>query len=205
MSPVKHSSDFLASRMRENTEIIHNRVEKRVFLQNLAKGKVSKELYCQYLVDLKHIYEGLEKKLDQNCSHKATGQLCIPTLYRTKNLEEDIKALGIKNLKPGDKAQEYCKYLENIEQDKSHLLVAHAFTRYLGDLFGGQLLYKKVDKMWKGVTAFYTFEVPSCRKFAQKICKILNTLPLSGTQQNEIVKEAYKAFEFADKMLASLE
>jgi len=191
--------------MREKTKIIHNRVETRAFLQNLVKGKVSKELYCQYLVDLKHIYEGLEKKLEKNCLHKATGQLCIPTLYRTKSLEEDIKALGIKNLKPGDKAQEYCKYLENIEQDKSHVLVAHAYTRYLGDLFGGQLLCKKVDKMWKGVTAFYTFKVTSCSKFAREIRNILNTLPLSSIQQDEIVKEAYKAFEFADKMLASLE
>ncbi|RXN19983.1 heme oxygenase-like protein [Labeo rohita] len=81
------------------------------------------------------------------------------------------------------------------------LLVAHAYTRYLGDLSGGQVLGKITQKSLglsgnKGVLFFSFPGVSSPNKFKQLYRSRMNSIELTEKQRREVLDEATRAFEF---------
>jgi heme oxygenase len=90
------------------------------------------------------------------------------------------------------------------------LLIAHAYTRYLGDLSGGQIL-KRLARggmqlpEGKG-TAFYEFTaIPDAKAFKRDYRKVLNSLPLDSTTCEQIVAEANLAFGLNMALFQELE
>lgn len=92
-----------------------------------------------------------------------------------------------------------------------YLFVAHQYTRYLGDLFGGQMMGSMASRSMdlpadgSGV-AFYTFEgVPSTKDFITEWYTTLNALGVSDAQQQSIVDEANLVFQLNIGILEELE
>ena len=81
------------------------------------------------------------------------------------------------------------------------LLVAHAYTRYMGDLSGGQIL-KNIAKRAMGLkngdgTAFYEFEkIKNHGAFKKEYRAALDTLPVDDATQDRIVEEAKLCLSF---------
>lgn len=79
--------------------------------------------------------------------------------------------------------------------------MAHAYTRYLGDLSGGQVLGKITQKSLglsgnKGV-AFFSFPgVTSPNKFKQLYRGRMNSIDLTEQERRHVLDEATRAFEF---------
>jgi heme oxygenase len=97
-----------------------------------------------------------------------------------------------------------------ISNEKPELLVAHAYTRYLGDLSGGQILKKIAQRAMnlsdgKGL-AFYEFnEVKDEQEFKQNYKKALDSLALDSILADQIVAEANISFTMNMKMFQELE
>jgi heme oxygenase len=108
--------------------------------------------------------------------------------------------------------------------DKLYLFVAHQYTRYLGDLFGGQMMGKMavssldlpliVTKTGDGKTSgssawgvqFYTFDgIPNANQYITNWYERLNSLDLSDEQKQEIVDEANLVFDLNIELLQELE
>ena len=92
-----------------------------------------------------------------------------------------------------------------------YLFVAHQYTRYLGDLFGGQMMGNMASRSMdlpqdgSGV-AFYTFDnVPSTKDFITEWYTTLNDLGVSAAQQQAIVDEANLVFSLNIGILEELE
>lgn len=92
-----------------------------------------------------------------------------------------------------------------------YLFVAHQYTRYLGDLFGGQMMGSMASKSMdlpadgSGV-AFYTFDqVDSTKDFITDWYTSLNALGASHEQQQAIVDEANRVFVLNIGILEELE
>jgi heme oxygenase (biliverdin-producing, ferredoxin) len=89
-------------------------------------------------------------------------------------------------------------------------MVAHLYTRYLGDLSGGQILKKiAVNAMnlqdGEG-TAFYEFEqIPDEKAFKNNYRQVMNDLPIEGAKLDEVVDEANAAFDMNMVMFNELE
>ena len=71
---------------------------------------------------------------------------------------------------------------------------AHAYTRYLGDLSGGQIIKRMLERHY-GLTddglAFYTFaEIPKSKPFKDVYRERLDALALTSAQRAEVVEEA---------------
>jgi len=81
------------------------------------------------------------------------------------------------------------------------LLLSHAYTRYLGDLSGGQILAREIAKAY-GLsetgpgTAFYRFEeLQTCLKQAKAQYRLsMDALELSTEHKDALVREAKVAF-----------
>lgn len=92
-----------------------------------------------------------------------------------------------------------------------YLFVAHQYTRYLGDLFGGQMMgnmaARSMDLPSDGSgVAFYTFEgVDSVRDFITDWYTALNALDLTPRQKQDIVDEANLVFALNIGLFEELE
>lgn len=82
------------------------------------------------------------------------------------------------------------------------MLVAHSYTRYMGDLSGGQILKKvaqralKLPSTGEGLN-FYQFEgIHSHKGFKQLYRSRMNELEMDTETKERIVKESNRAFGF---------
>lgn len=78
--------------------------------------------------------------------------------------------------------------------------MAHAYTRYLGDLSGGQVLGRIAQKSMKlsssdGLSFFAFPGVSSPNLFKQLYRSRMNSVELTEEQRSEVLGEAVRAFE----------
>jgi heme oxygenase len=89
-------------------------------------------------------------------------------------------------------------------------LTVHHANRYLGDLFGGQMMGGMATRTLgleegKGI-AFYQFPaIPDNKAFIEEWYGALNELPLSAEQKQAIVDEANLVFAFNIELFSELE
>lgn len=79
--------------------------------------------------------------------------------------------------------------------------MAHAYTRYLGDLSGGQVLGKITQKSLglssKEGLSFFSFPgVTSPNRFKQLYRSRMNSIELTEEERAAVLEEAVAAFEF---------
>lgn len=92
-------------------------------------------------------------------------------------------------------------HIFQIGEESPELLVAHAYTRYLGDLSGGQVLGKITQKSLglssKEGLSFFSFPgVTSPNRFKQLYRSRMNSIELMDEQRAAVLQEAVDAFEF---------
>lgn len=157
------------------------------------------------MASLFHIYEALEEEIERNKENPVYAPLYFPEeLHRKAALEQDLAFWY------GPRWQEaipytpamkrYVQQLQKVGRTEPELLVAHAYTRYLGDLSGGQVLKKIAQKALdlpssgEGL-AFFTFpNIASATKFKQLYRSRMNTLEMTPEVRQRVIEEAKTAF-----------
>jgi len=99
--------------------------------------------------------------------------------------------------------------IEEVARDEPFLLVAHMYTRYLGDLFGGQMMggmARRSLKLADGQgTAFYEFgAIPNKDTFIAEWYSSLNALDLTEAQKQAVVDEGNNVFALNIDVLEEL-
>jgi len=139
--------------------------------------------------------------------------LDYPTLRRSESLKKDMDFFyGEKwqdDIQPSPAAMAYVARIKEIAEAKPYLMVAHQYTRYLGDLFGGQMMSGMARRSLSlengDGTAFYTFDdIPSAKDFITEWYTSLNALDLTQQQKEDIVDEANLVFELNIDVLQEL-
>ncbi|MBS3164944.1 biliverdin-producing heme oxygenase [Candidatus Woesearchaeota archaeon] len=198
----------LADILREGTKDAHRRTERGVPLR-AVKRFLSREVYSSYLRDLHDVYEALESGLEQ-AQHPLVAPLRIPELYRTHALEEDLLyfcGAGWATAQVSPAGAAYRSRLEELASQQPELLVSHAYVRYLGDLFGGQVIRKIIRaalQLPKGEgTAFYEFPL-GIKEGRDSVRSALNALPVDEAMSQRLVAEANYAFELTGAIFREL-
>uniref|UniRef100_A0A8C5YYU7 heme oxygenase (biliverdin-producing) n=1 Tax=Marmota marmota marmota TaxID=9994 RepID=A0A8C5YYU7_MARMA len=197
----------LSELLKEGTKEAHDRAENTQFVKDFLKGNIKKELFKLATAALYFTYSALEEEMDRNKDHPAFAPLYFPTeLHRKEALTKDMEYFFGENweelVKCSEAAQKYVERIHYIGQNEPELLVAHAYTRYMGDLSGGQVLKKVAQRALKlpstgEGTQFYLFEhVDNAQQFKQFYRSRMNALDLNLKTKERIVEEANKAFEY---------
>jgi heme oxygenase len=138
-------------------------------------------------------------------------------LNRTANLEQDLAFYYGENWKndiaPLPAGKVYCDRLQELIEKNPILLIAHAYTRYMGDLSGGQslkgIIRSALELPDEKGTRFYEFEAFSTpaerRAFKDVYRQALDDLPLDDLTINAIVEEANYAFALNRDVMHDLE
>ncbi len=207
-------SSNLAVRLREGTKKSHTMAENVGFIKCFLKGTVEKSSYRKLVSDLYFVYQAMEEEMDRLKDHPIVSKIYFPELNREKSLETDLNyyfgSHWKETIKPSQAAQDYVDRIHEIGRTQPELLVAHSYTRYLGDLSGGQIL-KGIAERGMNLsdgegTAFYTFETISDEKaFKDKYRQAMNDLPVDETTVDQIVDEANDSFHQNMLMFQELE
>jgi len=206
----------LATRLKVGTADAHKEAETVNFVREFIKGKVSREIYAQLVVNLYHIYGALEEALEACADHELVDPIHFPDeLERTQSLRKDAEFfLGPKwesEMQPSPVTLEYVQRIREVARDNPELIVPHAYTRYLGDLSGGQVLRKaairglKLPDDGSGV-CFYIFKrVRDMKVFKNMYRARLDALDASKLVVDSMVEEANRAFDFNTRIFRELD
>lgn len=187
-------------RLRTGTAAAHREAEGAAFVKAIFDATVSRADYVRFLHALKAIYGALEAGLEANRHDPRVAPLALDRVYRSEPLAADLSFYAGPQPTPLAATIRYVTQLESISRAAPHRLVAHAYTRYLGDLSGGQSLKKCIQRAFQlpgseGV-AFYEFSaITDLNAFKGQYRTGLDTLPLSAAEQQDVVEEAVLAFE----------
>jgi heme oxygenase len=210
-------SQDLAQQLREGTKHSHTTAENTAYMKCFLKGIVEREPFRKMLANLYGVYSALEAELQRHANHPIVGPMVFPNIYRSANLERDLAFYygdpwreQIVTLHAG---QVYVDRIHEVANTDPSLLIAHAYTRYMGDLSGGQAL-KNIVRSALNLppnqgTGLYDFEqlptVEAKREFKEKYRQTLNSLPVDEATIQRIVDEANYAFHLNHDVVHELE
>jgi len=196
------------------TKKSHSAAENTSFVASFLRGVVSKESYKKLVSDLYFVYSAMEEEVEKLKDHPIIGQLQLPDLNRVDALEQDLRffygPIWRSLVTPSEACNQYVNRIREVAKNEPELLVGHHYTRYLGDLSGGQILKGIAEKAMElgdgqGLK-FYDFEkIEDAKAYKAGYRGILDGLPITEHQANAIIVEANYAFRLNMYMFDTLE
>jgi heme oxygenase len=207
-------SSNLATKLREGTKKSHTMAENVGFVKCFLKGTVEKTSYRNLVTNLYFVYTAMEEEMERHKDHPIVSKIYFPELNRKTSLESDLAYYYGNNWReqvaPSEAGKAYVQRIREVSETAPEFLVAHSYTRYLGDLSGGQILKgiaQRAMNLQDGEgTAFYEFEEISDEKgFKNKYRQAMNDLDIDEATADRIVEEANDAFGLNMNLFKELE
>ena len=207
----------LALQLDDGTRKSHSVAESTAFVSGFFKGLSTKQSYSNLMTSLYFVYEAMEDEFDKTLE-STVKTMDYPELRRLKAVELDMGYFygegwkNNKNIQPSPATKKYVSRIRDVAKNNPKLLLAHQYSRYLGDLFGGQKMSGMATKSLnleegKGI-AFYQFddiETSTTTDFITAWYKKLNELDLTENEKQDIVDEANLVFALNIEIFEELE
>ncbi|WP_069811709.1 biliverdin-producing heme oxygenase [Streptomyces sp. TP-A0874] len=198
-SPVPFSTLIRTASQEQHTE-----AENSSFMSDMLGGRLGVEAYALYTEQLWFVYSALESEAARLAGDPVVGPFIRPELLRAAELERDLAHLrgadwrSTASALPATSA--YAERIREVAKEWPPGYVAHHYTRYLGDLSGGQVIRSTAEKTWgfqrKGDgVRFYVFEgIGNPAAFKRDYRALLDELPADDLSKQRIVDECKRAF-----------
>jgi heme oxygenase (biliverdin-producing, ferredoxin) len=202
----------LSEALRERTRAVHTESEGSPFIAELMAGERSKDDYTAMLAQHYFVYRALESVGELLAGDETVAPFLSPALTRLPAIESDLDFLL------GDGWRDRVAPLPATERyvDRVHAVagwpggyVAHHYTRYLGDLSGGQIIRTLLQRHYGFETngiGFYLFAgIAKPKNFRDTYRAQLDAAPWDEHEKDRVVDEAVTAFSLNTALFADLE
>lgn len=203
----------LSAELRARTSAAHTEAETSPFLSALSAGRVTPTGLAALLSRLVPVYDALEAVADCWVGDPLVGRFVQPELHRAARLRADLLHLTRSVQVTGTPASTaYAARIEQVARCSAPAFVAHHYTRYLGDLSGGQVIRAALVRHL-GVddgsgASFFSFPGIRPARVKQDYRALLDRTPWSERDREQLVEEALVAYrlnvELADELDADL-
>jgi heme oxygenase len=203
-----------STRIRTATWANHERAAASRFMGELVAGRLDHEAYADLVAQHWFVYGVLEEAAAAHRSDPVAGAFVVDGLERVGALEADLTALvgpgWSDEVSPTEATIAYCDRMREVCFDWPGGFVAHHYTRYLGDLSGGQIIRRAIEQAYDvrddaGI-AFYVFdELGDLDEFKQRYRTNLDAAPWDAAEQARIVDEMLVAYDHNGRVLAELD
>ncbi|MER6097238.1 biliverdin-producing heme oxygenase [Streptomyces sp. NPDC001728] len=184
----------------------HTEAETSSFMGDLLGGRLAVDAYARYTEQLWFVYRALEEGAEALREDPVAGPFVQPELFRTAALEQDLAHLRGPGWRaaasPLPATAAYAERVAECARDWPAGYVAHHYTRYLGDLSGGQIIRDKAERTW-GFTRkgdgvrFYVFDaIGNPAAFKRAYRELLDGVNADDLEKQRIVDECKRAFDF---------
>jgi heme oxygenase (biliverdin-producing, ferredoxin) len=186
----------LTHQLREATHGLHREAESTDLMQALLRGRLPLQAYRALITELLPLCSALEAALQARSHAPWLSGLDLAALQRAPALRADLGvSIGSPALKPATAV--YIERLQALGSRDDPALLAHVYTRYMGDLHGGQILRRIVERCYRGQgVAFYDFGGPErVASLREQVREVLARAPLPPADAERVVDEARWSFE----------
>lgn len=190
----------LATRVRELTRADHAAAETTPFVTALMSGGLSVPAYARLAGQHYFIYAALESTGAALESDPVAGPFVALGLDRLPALRRDLAfLLGPQWRSAVTALPATAAYCERVRATAGWPagFVAHHYTRYLGDLSGGQLVRKALEREYglgEEGTAFYAFPGLPAGAVKRRYREMLDATPWDEAERSRFVAEVGAAF-----------
>jgi len=185
--------------MREGSRAEHQAAEGSGFMTELLAGRIGPEGYASYLLRLRQVYDALETTARAHLDDPVVAAVFDPDLERVPAIDADLDHWSPGGPRTVD-SPVATRYAARVRAAGAWggLFAAHHYTRYLGDLSGGQgigrILDREHDLDGHG-TAFYAFTaIPKPKPWKDAYRARLDALDLGPDEVSRVVAEVKVAF-----------
>ncbi|MEU5716691.1 biliverdin-producing heme oxygenase [Streptomyces sp. NPDC020403] len=192
----------------------HTEAESSAFMSGLLGGRLGVEAYTRYTEQLWFVYRALEDGAEALREDPVAGPFIQAELMRADELERDLAHLrgaGWRTgLAPLPATAAYAERVAACARNWPAGYVAHHYTRYLGDLSGGQIIRGTAERTWgfarKGDgVRFYVFEhIANPAAFKRRYRELLDAVDADDVEKRRIVDECGRAFALNTAVLREL-
>jgi heme oxygenase len=194
-------ADRLSARLRRDTRAAHEAAQTSGFLDALVSGRLSWVAYADLAAQHWFLYEALELAARTMFDDPVARAFVFPELVRLPSIEADLRFLHGPRWQHRISAlpatTTYCTRLRYAANSHPVGFVAHHYTRYLGDLSGGQYLGQAVARVY-GLRGdgnrFFVFPGIDPEAFKTYYRRLLDSLPWTREEQDEFVSEVIEAY-----------
>ncbi|WP_210577688.1 heme oxygenase (biliverdin-producing) [Streptomyces sp. GESEQ-4] len=196
--------DSFSTLIRTASHEQHVEAETSTFMSDLLGGRLGVDAYARYTEQLWFVYEALETGTERLAADPVAGPFIQPELFRLPALERDLEHLRGPDWRASLTAlpatQAYATRIAECADTWPAGYIAHHYTRYLGDLSGGQIIRDKAERTW-GFTRkgdgvrFYVFEeIANPAAFKRGYRELLDGVHADDLEKQRIITECKKAF-----------
>jgi len=197
--------------LRERTPTSHEHTEGATFMHDLMSGKGTRDDYIALVAQHYFMYEALESVAEAMADDGVVARFVTPQLTRLPALVADLEFL----LGPDWKAEvsplpSTSTYVDRIREVSGWAggFIAHHYTRYLGDLSGGQHIYKVMQKRFgfdtNGV-GFYLFDqIADPKDFKNTYREQLDAAPWDAVERERVIDEVVAAYRLNTQVFHDL-
>ncbi|MER6533290.1 biliverdin-producing heme oxygenase [Streptomyces sp. 900105755] len=196
--------DSFSTLIRTASHEQHVAAETSTFMSDLLAGRLGVEAYARYTEQLWFVYDALEGAAGRLAADPVAGPFVRPELFRLAALERDLAHLRGAGWRTGLTAlpatEEYAARVRECAERWPAGYVAHHYTRYLGDLSGGQIIRDRAERTWgfrrKGDgVRFYVFEhIANPAAFKRGYRELLDAVDADELEKQRVVAECKRAF-----------
>ncbi|MER7825968.1 MULTISPECIES: heme oxygenase (biliverdin-producing) [unclassified Streptomyces] len=184
----------------------HTEAETSTFMSDLLGGRLGVDAYTRYTEQLWFVYRALEDAAESLKDDPVAGPFIRPELMRVAEIERDLAHLVGPHWQESVAAlpatRAYADRVAHCAAEWPGGYVAHHYTRYLGDLSGGQIIRDKAERTWgferKGDgVRFYVFsDISNPAAFKRTYRELLDAIAADDLEKQRIIDECKRAFDF---------
>ena len=198
--------------LRERTWTSHSESEGASFMGDLMTGKGSREDYVSLVAQHYFIYAALEAAAEKMKDDADAAAFITPQLTRLPALESDLQFLigddWRERIVPLPTTARYVERIDTVAATWSGGFIAHHYTRYLGDLSGGQIIRTLMQRQFGFETngvGFYLFaEIAKPKEFKDTYRSQLDAVDWSEEERERVIDEVMVAYRFNTELFIDL-
>ncbi len=199
--------------LRERTWSGHSDSEGADFMTDLMRGAGTREDYIALTAQHYFIYEALEGAEKTFADDATVAHFVSPRLTRLPALEADLEFLlgpsWREEISPLPTTVAYVARIRRIAAERwAGGFIAHHYTRYLGDLSGGQFIGKVMKRRFGFETngiGFYLFdEIADPKEFKDTYREQLDAVDWDEAERERVIDEVLRAYRFNTELFVDL-
>ena len=198
--------------LRERSHGAHSHSEHAGFMADLMRGNGTRDDYVALVAQHWFIYETLEAAADAMRDDPIAAPFITEKLTRLPALEADLAYLigddWRSRITPLPATERYVARIEEVASTWPGGFVAHHYTRYLGDLSGGQFIGQIMARQFElgsnGI-GFYVFdEIADPAAFKDVYREQLDAAPWDATEAERVIDEVLLAYQLNTDLFVDL-
>ncbi len=198
---------MFCERLREETNDAHERASAHPFITGLLGGELDAHAFTRYLAAVEPVYQALEGAM-RDSEDASVAVFDHRALDRTARIGADLTELSGGSWEPSTAGLAYAEAIRAAAAASPHQLLAHHYTRYLGDMAGGQAIAALVHRMYgvprSAMTCLDFSALGDTHHYRKQYRTLLDLMPWSPVEQAEFIAAASSAYDLSAGMFDAL-